>query len=144
MLAATDLAQPYGGTLPWPPNDARPARAAGALVVLSSGRPLVWFDQRSHHVVMFPAVAVHHSWADALAGLVKDGRQRSVEVRKIDGETVPASGHAVESLKRVGFVDGYRGLCAAALSWSRVATRSRLTRRVSSAGLAARSAQGLR
>ena len=52
---ACSLAKPYGGTLPWPENNGRPARAAGALVVLSSGRPLVWFDQRSHHVVVFPA-----------------------------------------------------------------------------------------
>jgi glycosyltransferase involved in cell wall biosynthesis len=40
--AATDPAQPYGGTLPWPQNVGRPSRSAGALVVLSSGRPLVF------------------------------------------------------------------------------------------------------
>jgi len=110
VLAATDPAQPYGGTLPWPENNGRPARSAGAVVVLSAGRPLVWFDRRSHHLLMFPAAATESCWADALAALVKDGRVRSVEVRKLNGEPVPTAGVVPEELKRVGFVDGYRGL----------------------------------
>ena len=110
VLAATDPAQPYGGTLAWPDSTGRPARSAGALVVLSAGRAIAWFDRRSHHLLTFPAAETDRSWADALAGLVKDGRARSVEVRKLNGEPVPASGSVVDDLKRVGFVDGYRGL----------------------------------
>ena len=59
---------------------------------------------------MFPASAVGTSWAEALAALVKDGRVRSIEVRKVDAEPVQATGSVVEHLKRVGFVDSYRGL----------------------------------
>jgi ATP-dependent Lhr-like helicase len=86
VLAATDPAQPYGAALPWPASNGRPARSAGALVVLWQGLPLVWFDRRSHHLVTFPAAADDPSWAEALLALVKDGRARSVEVRKVNGE----------------------------------------------------------
>ncbi|CAB4860091.1 unannotated protein [freshwater metagenome] len=110
VLAATDPAQPYGATLAWPLSVARPARVAGAVVVLASGEPLVWFDRRSHHLVLFPAAQTSTRWADALAGLAKDPRVRSVEVRKLDGMAVPSAGAPTEALKRVGFVEGYRGL----------------------------------
>ena len=36
------------------------------------------------------------------------GAERSVEVRKVDGE--PVSGEIADALRRAGFVDGYRGL----------------------------------
>ena len=43
VLAATDPAQAYGAALPWPRRDGderkRPARAAGAYVVLLGGEP---------------------------------------------------------------------------------------------------------
>ena len=110
VLAATDPAQPYGATLPWPDHAGRPARSGGAMVVLCGGQALAWFDRRSHHLLMFPAGVNDHGWAEAMATLIKDGRVRSLEVRKIDGEPVGASGPVVEQLKRVGFVDGYRGL----------------------------------
>jgi ATP-dependent Lhr-like helicase len=80
------------------------------MVVLSGGQALAWFDRRSHHLLMFPAAATDSGWAEAMATLIKDGRVRSLEVRKIDGEPAGASGPVVEQLKRVGFVDGYRGL----------------------------------
>ncbi|MEA2522270.1 MAG: ATP-dependent helicase Lhr and Lhr-like helicase, partial [Actinomycetota bacterium] len=37
VLAATDPAQPFGAALPWPPTDGRPARVAGAYVVVVDG-----------------------------------------------------------------------------------------------------------
>jgi ATP-dependent Lhr-like helicase len=110
VLAATDPAQPYGAALGWPDSEGRPARAAGALVVLSSGRLLVWLDRRGHHLVTFPSAAEDTSWADALAALVKDGRVRALEIRKVDGRPVTAAPEIVASLQRVGFVDSYRGL----------------------------------
>ena len=110
VLAATDPAQAYGAALAWPTSVGRPARAAGALVVLRGGRPLVWLDRRGHHLVTFPTTAEDTSWADALASLVKDGRVRSLEVRKVDGEPVRSDATVAASLKRVGFAEGYRGL----------------------------------
>jgi ATP-dependent helicase Lhr and Lhr-like helicase len=120
VLAATDPAQPYGAALPWPESPGRPARAAGALVVLWRGRPIAWFDRRSHHLVTFdrgdlpPEVDEIGVWAEALATLVKDGRARQIEVRKINGDTLDATSPVGAALRRHGFVDGYRGLVARA------------------------------
>jgi ATP-dependent Lhr-like helicase len=109
VLAATDPAQPYGAAIGWPDTAGRPARAAGALVVLRAGEPLVWFDRRSHHVVTFPAAAVDDGWTRAVVSWTKDGRARSVEVRKVDGEPVLPASAVAESLRSAGFVEGYRG-----------------------------------
>jgi ATP-dependent Lhr-like helicase len=110
VLATTDPAQPYGAALAWPESAGRPARAAGSLLVLRAGRPLVWMDRRGHHLVLFPAAAGDTSWTDALASLVKDGRLRSLEVRTVDGEPIAGSPEVASALRRVGFADGYRGL----------------------------------
>jgi ATP-dependent Lhr-like helicase len=77
-------------------------------VVLRNGLPLAWFDRRSSHLVTFPD-SVDGAWADALATLVKDGRQRSIEVRKVNGEPVDRTGDEARALLTAGFVEGYRG-----------------------------------
>ena len=108
ILASTDPAQPYGAALDWPESPGRPSRTAGAVVVLRSGIPLAWFDRRSSHLVTFPA-SVDGSWAEALATLVKDGRQRSIEVRRSNGALIDRKGAEAVALLAAGFVDGYRG-----------------------------------
>ena len=112
VLAATDPAQPYGATLAWPlvgsEQRSRAARTATAVVVSAGGLPLVWFDRSSHHLVTFPAATTDGRWASALADLVRNGTERAVEVRKVDGE--PVSGEIAATLRGAGFVDGYRGL----------------------------------
>jgi ATP-dependent Lhr-like helicase len=108
VLASTDPAQPYGAALDWPESPGRPSRTAGAVTVLRSGVPLAWFDRRSSHLVTFPASA-DGGWADALATLVKDGRQRSIEVRKVNGEAIDRKGPEAMALLAAGFADGYRG-----------------------------------
>ena len=108
VLAATDPAQPYGAALDWPQSPGRPSRTAGAVVVLRAGVPQAWFDRRSSHLVTFPA-SVDGIWADALATLVKDGRQRSIEVRKVDGAPIDRKGAEAAALLAAGFVEGYRG-----------------------------------
>ncbi len=112
VLAATDPAQPYGAALSWPESPGRPARSAGAVVVLRAGEPLVWFDRRSHHLVTFPGATGDLSWAEALATLVKDGRARSIEVRKVNGEPLGPVGPWADSLRASGFVEGYKGFVA--------------------------------
>jgi ATP-dependent Lhr-like helicase len=108
VLSSTDPAQPYGAALDWPASSGRPSRIAGAVVVSRNGLPLVWFDRRSSHLVTFPA-ATDDSWAEALALLVKDGRQRSIEVRKVNGDPIDRKGVEASALVAAGFVDGYRG-----------------------------------
>src|SRR5690606_33756614 len=88
VLAATDPAQPFGASLPWPESPGRPARAAGALVVLAGGECLAYVERGGHRVVRFPAASDDHRWVDALAALVDRGRFSSLELRTIDGVAV--------------------------------------------------------
>ena len=113
VLATTDPAQPYGGALNWPYTPGRPARNVSSLTVLRAGEPLVWFDKRGHHLVTFPNALIDTSWTQALQLLVQDGRLKSLEIRKVNGDTLtggdPPEGF-VELLRAAGFADGYRGM----------------------------------
>jgi ATP-dependent Lhr-like helicase len=109
VLAATDPAQPFGGSLPWPDSAGRPGRSAGAFVVLVAGEPMAFLDRGGRSLVTFPGAHHHVHWADAIAALVKDGRLRRIELARIDGEPAAESPHA-ERLRLAGFADGYRGL----------------------------------
>lgn len=110
VLAATDPAQPFGAALPWPETEGRPARAAGALVVLAGGEALAYLERGGHRVVRFPAGREDHRWVGALAELVEAGRLRSLELRTVDGvpalEAPPELRHAVEA---AGFQLSYKG-----------------------------------
>ncbi len=53
VLAATDPAQPYGAALAWPPTAGRPARAAGAFVVLVGGEPAVVLERGGRSLTTF-------------------------------------------------------------------------------------------
>src|SRR5581483_8683878 len=86
--AAADPAQPYGAALPWPESSGRPARAAGAYVVLVAGEPAAYLERGARTLRTFPAARGGDAWIDALAGLVKDGRVRRIELQRLDG--VPA------------------------------------------------------
>jgi ATP-dependent Lhr-like helicase len=108
-LAATDPAQPYGAALPWPETGGRPARAAGALVVLAAGEPMTFVERGGRSVWTFPAAADHPRWPAALAARVAAGRMRSHEIQTVDGEPVRTSPWA-DALRAVGYTDGYRGL----------------------------------
>jgi ATP-dependent Lhr-like helicase len=110
VLAATDPAQPFGASLPWPDHGegARPGRTAGAHVVLVDGELAVHLERGGHSLATFGL----DGWATALRDLVDRGRYRSLEIRKVDG--VPVRDEAVrrvaDDLRAAGFVEGYRGL----------------------------------
>ncbi|HEX5936606.1 MAG TPA: DEAD/DEAH box helicase [Actinomycetota bacterium] len=107
VLAAADPAQPYGAALPWPPGAGRPARQAGAYVVLADGAPAAYLERGARSMLTFGADP--SAWVDALASLVKDGRLKRIQLARIDGEE--ASAHpAADELRIAGFADGYRGL----------------------------------
>jgi ATP-dependent Lhr-like helicase len=96
VLAATDPAQPYGASLPWPKRDderRKPMRVAGAYVVLAGGEPVVYVERGGRGLVTLvdagdprirPAL-------DALAGFVTAGRGRKLSLEKVDGEPVVGS-----------------------------------------------------
>jgi ATP-dependent Lhr-like helicase len=107
VLAATDPAQPFGAALAWPETSFRPARAAGAHVVLHEGALCAYLERGAKSVVTF--TVDHAVWAAALVERKVSGRVKRVELTKIDG--VPAREHAAAiALRAVGFVDSYRGL----------------------------------
>ena len=107
LLAATDPAQPYGAALPWPTGPGRPARQAGAFVVLVDGVPAAFLERGARSLLTFDVDAAE--WADALASLMKDGRLRKIELTRIDGAPAHDSPIA-DRLRAAGFADGYRGL----------------------------------
>lgn len=114
VLASTDPAQPFGSVIAWPENHGRPARSAASVVVVDAGEPLAWYDTRSGNLVPFPVAAGRRLRAlvGALAALGKDGRVRSVEIRKVNGQSMAefaGRDELAEELRTAGFVEGYRG-----------------------------------
>jgi ATP-dependent Lhr-like helicase len=106
VLAATDPAQPYGASLPWPESNGRPARAAGAHVVLIDGQLAAYLERGGHSLTTFAV----DGWATALHQLVERGRYRSLEIRKVNGEPTREVEAGAEQLRQAGFIDGYKGL----------------------------------
>jgi len=86
-------------------NCAHPSHFEG---VLAAGEPVVFLERGARTLLTFPA-AERAPWPDAVASLVKDGRVRVVELRRIDGVPIHESVHA-ERLRASGFVESYRGL----------------------------------
>ena len=89
VLAAADPAQPYGAALPWPESEGRPARQAGAYVVLADGAPAAYLERGARTLLTFGADP--DAWVDALASLVKDGRLKRIQLGRIDGEEASAT-----------------------------------------------------
>jgi ATP-dependent Lhr-like helicase len=116
VLAATDPAQPYGAALPWPDppelaadatRPPRPARAAGALVVLRGGAPVAFLDPRGHHLLAYDLDDL--DWLEILPTLVRDDRVRRLEIQRVNGVPVRSTplGPALDA---VGFVPTPRGV----------------------------------
>src|SRR5215218_957175 len=109
-LAAADPAQPFGAALAWPETAGRPSRSAGAYVVIVDGQPAVFCERGGKSLVTFPHTLELDHWPEALQSLVKDGRLRSLEIARIDGEPVGAAPQVKARLEEAGFSDGYKGL----------------------------------
>ena len=88
VLAATDPAQPYGAALAWPDSPGRPARTAGAHVVLADGLALVVLERGGRSLATFEGAELNEAWIEAIIGLVKDGRLRKLEIAKVDGQPI--------------------------------------------------------
>jgi ATP-dependent Lhr-like helicase len=116
VLAATDPANPYGATLPWPRADGegRAQRAAGAQVVLHDGALVGWLGRGEHNLHTFlpaeePAKShAARALAHALAAQVDEGRRKALLIARIDGEDVNASALS-PALKEAGFTAGIKG-----------------------------------
>lgn len=137
LLAATDPANPYGAALSWPaiPSFAhegegtvkhRPARKAGACVVLVDGAPVLYVERGAKTLLAFTTDPVLlEAAAPALARLVSAGGAEKISVERVNDvellgtHTLSASGseiveHPVEALRAAlqaqGFYATVRGL----------------------------------
>jgi ATP-dependent helicase Lhr and Lhr-like helicase len=121
VLAAADPAQPYGAALSWPKRtgrDRRPARVAGAYVVLVADAPVLYVERGGRGLLTLTEdrdedrAALAHA-LNALAGSVRSGRVPKLSLERIDGEPAIASGLA-ERLLELGFHSGPRRLTLSA------------------------------
>lgn len=137
LLAASDPANPYGAALSWPaiPSFAhkgegtvkhRPARKAGACVVLVDGAPVLYVERGAKTLLAFTTDPVLlEAAAPALARLVSTGGAEKISVEKVNDvellgtHTLSLSGgevveHPVEALRAAlqaqGFYATVRGL----------------------------------
>ena len=95
VLAAVDPANPYGATIPWPAAARKLARAAGAWVVLVSGRLTLYVERGGRGLVVVDPELLEPA-IEALASLVRDGRVKRLAIERIDGE--PVAGTDAERL----------------------------------------------
>ena len=119
VLAATDPANPYGATLPWPrrEDDAtrRHARVPGAFVVTLDADPVLYVERGGKGLVALrePDDAWLGPALEALADGVRRGRLPRLAVERFDGE--PVVGSAVGALLiEMGFRQGPRKLTLSA------------------------------
>jgi ATP-dependent Lhr-like helicase len=105
VLAATDPANPYGVAVPWPAGDARPARAAGAYVVLLDGEAVAYLERGARTLVGFrPADGTWETPAvRGLGELVRTGRLARLALHRWPE-------HLDEPLREAGFVPTPKGL----------------------------------
>jgi ATP-dependent Lhr-like helicase len=124
VLAAVDPAQPYGAALPWPkrPGDEdesrsgrRPARVAGAYVVLVAGDPIVYLERggRALQTLVAAGDARLEPALSALVDHVRKGAIKRVGLEKLDGEPAMSSPLG-PALLALGFQEGPRRLTLSA------------------------------
>jgi ATP-dependent Lhr-like helicase len=117
LLAATDPANPYGASLPWPKLEGgrRPGRTPGSHLLLRDGQPVVFVERGGRGLLRL--IRMEGSELEtamrALADAVGAGQLPKLAVEKLDGEPVIGSGHE-ESLISAGFSRGPRKLTASA------------------------------
>jgi ATP-dependent helicase Lhr and Lhr-like helicase len=122
VIAAADPAQPYGAALAWPKREgsqARPARVAGAHVVLVEDEPVLYVERGGRSLVtLVDTTAASTTARDfdplreslvALAHAVRAGRIGKLALERIDGEPALASSLA-GALVELGFHSGPRKL----------------------------------
>ena len=89
LLSAVDPANPYGALLPWPEarGEAQARRAAGAVVVLCGGRPVLFLEKGGKSLVCFDGVEEPRALRAAV-GALRTARsdRRSLRLERVDGQ----------------------------------------------------------
>ena len=130
VLAATDPANPFGATLPWPSRDResggtaegadldrdapehRPGRKAGAVVVLVDGVLALYLERGGRSLVSWTSARpVLDAAARALAGVVRSGALDSLTVLRANGRPALSNGREITgALLDAGFHPTPQGL----------------------------------
>ena len=120
VLAATDPANPYGATLPWPRREKddsgrRPSRVPGAYVVTLDAEPVLYVERGGKGLLPLrePDVAWLQPALEALAEAVKRARVPRLGIERFDGEPVVGSPTA-DLLIELGFRQSPRKLTLSA------------------------------
>ena len=119
VLSAVDPAQAYGAALPWPRADEehggsarrRPARQAGAYVVLVGGDPILYLERGGKGLQTLVAAGDGRvePALRALADHVRGGAIKRLALERVDGEPAMTSPLA-PALTALGFQEGPRRL----------------------------------
>ncbi|MGJ3508767.1 ATP-dependent helicase [Enemella sp. A6] len=113
IVAATDPANPYGAALGWPETPAhRPARKAGALVLLADGALIGYLERGGRTMLTWPATDDQITEAAAqLVALVRSGRMSGLSIDRIDGADIHTAEHPwVAAMLAAGFHHLPRGI----------------------------------
>jgi len=117
VLAATDPANPYGASLPWPKLEGgrKPGRTPGAHLLLRDGEPEVFVERGGRGLLRLRRMPEEELGVamQALADAVVAGQLPKLAIEKLDGEAVIGSGHE-DALLGAGFSRGPRKLTASA------------------------------
>ena len=118
VLAAADPAQVYGAALPWPRREdsdgRRPARVAGAHVVLVDSEPALYVERRGRGLLtLTDDDATLREGLGALAEAVADRRLGRLDLERVDGQAVVGSPLEPLLIER-GFRSGPRKLTLSA------------------------------
>jgi ATP-dependent Lhr-like helicase len=114
VLAATDPANPYGATLPWPktPDTGRgPTRSVGATVILVDGALAAYVSRGDRLLLTFlpEAEPQRSKMARAVARALADRYRAGMLIEEIDG--TPSTQHPLATvLGESGFVSGAMGM----------------------------------
>ncbi|HZI92458.1 MAG TPA: hypothetical protein VFD31_12655, partial [Thermoleophilaceae bacterium] len=122
VLGATDPANPFGATLPWPKREdgRKPSRVPGAYVVTLDSEPSLYVERGGKGLIPLqdplaggqPAEWLREA-LEALADHVRRGHVKRLGIERFDGE--PVVGSTFESLLvQVGFRQGPRRLTLSA------------------------------
>jgi len=117
LLAATDPANAYGAALPWPERASgrKPARMAGAVVVLVDGSLAAWMARNERQLLTFAESVTGRSAADvarevarAMAASVGVKSRRALLIGEVDGMPA-AESQMADALREADFILTSRG-----------------------------------
>jgi ATP-dependent Lhr-like helicase len=92
VLAATDPANPYGASLPWPKREGgrRPSRSPGAYLLTRDGAPQLYVERGGRGILRLARLEGEEfsEAVTALVGAAHDGIVPRLGIERVDGEAV--------------------------------------------------------